>query len=140
MGSIVHLNYIVTHFCHVFRQIRDTANYEICRKFNNGHAPPLRLLAKCILNCDIQNGAHCSVEDAQATMAIYKVYAKDWEASLQPRDVGKQSQRAKKSGAKSSVNRSSQLPEIAEANKFWVNKADLASAERNLHILVSKRF
>lgn len=101
--------------------IRDTAEYRKCRSFNNGQAPSLRLLANRLLNCDIQNGAHCSVEDAQTTMAIYKIYAKHWESSFQSRNAGKKVQ----------------LPEFAEANKFWISKANVADAERNLHILVS---
>lgn len=65
-----------------FRLIRDTSLYKKCREFSQGSTPALRLLTNCILNYDIQTGAHCSVEDARATMEIYQKYAKQWERAM----------------------------------------------------------
>lgn len=57
--------------------------YRRCREYSDGRSPSLRLLANCVLNYDIQTGSHCSVEDAQATMAIYKRFARNWESSME---------------------------------------------------------
>lgn len=76
--------FLIHFFCFlVFRLIRDTSTYKKCREYSEGRSPSLRLLTNCILNYDIQTGAHCSVEDAQATMAIYKKFARNWEKSMQ---------------------------------------------------------
>lgn len=72
----------VFFYFYYFRLIRDTSTYKKCREYSEGRSPSLRLLANCILNVDIQTGAHCSVEDAQATMAIYKKFARNWEKSM----------------------------------------------------------
>lgn len=122
----------------VFRMIRDTAEYEKCREFWNGYAPPLSLLAKRILGWEIQSGEHCSIEDAQATMAVYQVYAQKWEASLQPKGARKKPQRDNRAVVDSTIEKL--LPEFAEAKKFWMNKADIADAERSLYILLGKEF
>lgn len=70
-------------YFYAFRLIRDTSAYKKCREYSEGRSPSLRLLANCILCYDIQMGSHCSVEDAQATMAIYKKFARNWEKSMQ---------------------------------------------------------
>lgn len=65
------------------RLVRDTSTYRHCREYSEGRNPSLRLLANCILKYDIQTGAHCSVEDAQAAMSIYKRFARNWERSME---------------------------------------------------------
>ncbi|XP_031632880.1 RNA exonuclease 4 [Contarinia nasturtii] len=83
VGHALHNDLKVLKMEHPKRLIRDTSTYKKCREFSEGRSPSLRLLTNCILNYDIQTGAHCSVEDAQATMAIYKKFSRSWEKSMQ---------------------------------------------------------
>ncbi|KAF7560236.1 hypothetical protein G7046_g3902 [Stylonectria norvegica] len=57
---------------HPARDIRDTAKFPGFRKYGNGRKPALRLLAQAILGIEIQDGAHSSVEDARATMLLFR--------------------------------------------------------------------
>lgn len=65
---------------HPKRDIRDTSHY--FKRHFAGHVPSLKRLAETLLNIKVQSGEHSSVEDAQATMRLYTLYKKDWEASL----------------------------------------------------------
>lgn len=67
---------------HPKRDIRDTSKYKPFRAYTKGRTPGLRRLSKEILGIEIQDGEHSSVEDAQATMAIYCKHRADWESSL----------------------------------------------------------
>jgi RNA exonuclease 4 len=57
---------------HPKRDIRDTARHPPFRKFAGGGSPRLKVLAAEILGLEIQNGAHSSVEDARATMLLFR--------------------------------------------------------------------
>ncbi|PBP28076.1 exonuclease [Diplocarpon rosae] len=57
---------------HPRRDIRDTSRFSGFRKYNNGKAPALRKLAKELLGVDIQGGEHSSIEDARATMLLFR--------------------------------------------------------------------
>ncbi|CZR63241.1 probable RNA exonuclease 4 [Phialocephala subalpina] len=57
---------------HPKRDIRDTSRYSGFRKYSAGRTPSLRKLAKEILGVDIQKGEHSSVEDARATMLLFR--------------------------------------------------------------------
>ncbi|WPH04575.1 Hypothetical protein R9X50_00746700 [Acrodontium crateriforme] len=52
--------------------VRDTSRYGPYRVASKGKAPALRNLARDILGIEIQSGAHSSVEDARAAMALYR--------------------------------------------------------------------
>ncbi|KNC81411.1 hypothetical protein SARC_06275 [Sphaeroforma arctica JP610] len=67
---------------HPKTMIRDTAKYKPLRKYSNGRTPSLRLLAKKILNIQIQTGEHSPAEDAAATMQIFNLYKVEWEEYL----------------------------------------------------------
>lgn len=54
-------------------RIRDSSKIAEYRKMSNGSTPSLRKLSKVILGIDIQNGQHSSIEDAQATMALFRL-------------------------------------------------------------------
>jgi len=56
----------------------------------------LRDLARQHVGLDIQNGEHSSVDDARAALALYKKFAKKWEASLRLADRGKAAASGKK--------------------------------------------
>ncbi|EKD18328.1 uncharacterized protein L3040_004717 [Drepanopeziza brunnea f. sp. 'multigermtubi'] len=57
---------------HPRRDIRDTSKFSGFRKYNNGRAPSLKKLAKELLGVDIQGGEHSSIEDARATMLLFR--------------------------------------------------------------------
>jgi RNA exonuclease 4 len=47
-----------------------------------GRTPGLKLLADKLLGVEIQVGAHSSVEDARATMALYRLDKDDFEKEI----------------------------------------------------------
>ncbi|PYI02551.1 Nop53-domain-containing protein [Aspergillus sclerotiicarbonarius CBS 121057] len=57
---------------HPKRDIRDTSKHAPYRKIAGGGSPKLKILASEFLGLDIQGGAHSSVEDARATMLLYR--------------------------------------------------------------------
>ncbi|KAK0559012.1 3'-5' exonuclease [Tilletia horrida] len=69
---------------HPFPLIRDTSAYQGLRDLARTKYPSLRVLAKLVLGIDIQRhgDAHSSVEDARATMAIFRAHKSAWDQSL----------------------------------------------------------
>lgn len=73
---------------HPKRDIRDTSRYPAFRQLAGGKTPSLKKLAKEVLGVDIQGGEHSSVEDARATMLLFrrektgfdKEHSKSWGA------------------------------------------------------------
>ncbi|KAL4998161.1 ribonuclease H-like domain-containing protein [Aspergillus recurvatus] len=57
---------------HPKRDIRDTSKHTPYRKIAGGGSPRLKILASEFLGLNIQAGAHSSVEDAKATMLLYR--------------------------------------------------------------------
>ncbi|KAJ9418420.1 RNA exonuclease [Fusarium oxysporum] len=57
---------------HPGKDIRDTAKFPGFKKYGNGRKPALRVLAQKILGVEIQGGAHSSIEDARATMLLFR--------------------------------------------------------------------
>lgn len=57
---------------HPKRDIRDTSKHAPFRKVSGGSAPRLKILASEFLGLNIQDGEHSSVEDAKATMLLYR--------------------------------------------------------------------
>jgi RNA exonuclease 4 len=57
---------------HPRRDIRDTSRYPGFRALAAGRTPALKKLAKEVLGVDIQGGEHSSVEDARATMLLFR--------------------------------------------------------------------
>ncbi|KAL2814064.1 hypothetical protein BDW59DRAFT_176576 [Aspergillus cavernicola] len=57
---------------HPKRDIRDTSKHLAYRKVAGGGSPRLKILASEFLGLQIQDGAHSSVEDAKATMLLYR--------------------------------------------------------------------
>lgn len=65
---------------HPKSMIRDTARHLPFRAaFAAGKSPSLKKLSKEVLKIDIQDRQHSSVEDARATMLIYKKHKKEFE-------------------------------------------------------------
>ncbi|KAH8728570.1 RNA exonuclease-like protein [Phaeosphaeriaceae sp. PMI808] len=64
--------------------IRDTSKFTKFRALamRPGGTPGLKLLAEKLLGVEIQTGAHSSVEDARATMALYRLHKTEFEAEI----------------------------------------------------------
>ena len=62
----------VLKLSHPTRDIRDTARHHAFKKHGNSRKPALRNLARELLNVQIQEGAHSSVEDARVTMLLFR--------------------------------------------------------------------
>ena len=66
---------------HPRRDVRDTSRYTPFRKRAGGRTPGLRRLAKDVLGMEIQGGreGHSSLEDARATMALFRAEREGFE-------------------------------------------------------------
>lgn len=69
---------------HDTRFVRDTSKFSKFRALalKPGWTPGLKLLADKLLGVEIQVGAHSSVEDARATMALYRLEKADFEQEI----------------------------------------------------------
>ena len=65
---------------HPIRDIRDTSKYPLFRQYAAGKTPGLKKLAKEVLGLDIQRREHSSLEDARATMLLYRKEKDGFEA------------------------------------------------------------
>lgn len=65
---------------HPKRDIRDTSKHRPYRKIAGGGSPRLKVLAAEYLGLNIQEGSHSSVEDARATMFLYRRDKKTFES------------------------------------------------------------
>lgn len=65
---------------HPRRDLRDTAKLPSYRALNHGKTPGLKFLAKTVLGIDIQGGEHSSIEDARATMLLFKRKKDEFES------------------------------------------------------------
>lgn len=65
---------------HPKRDIRDTSKHPPYRKIAGGGSPRLKILASEYLGLNIQEGSHSSVEDARATMFLYRRDKKTFES------------------------------------------------------------
>ncbi|PSK37664.1 hypothetical protein C7M61_003371 [Candidozyma pseudohaemuli] len=59
---------------HPRNKIRDTSKYSGFRVETKGHPPSLKKLVSQYFKYDIQKGLHSSVEDARATMALFRKF------------------------------------------------------------------
>ncbi|KAL8284103.1 hypothetical protein RQP46_004852 [Phenoliferia psychrophenolica] len=67
---------------HPRHMTRDTAKYAPLQGLARTKRPGLKTLAKLVLGLDIQSGEHSSVDDARATMAVYRSQKTAWEDAL----------------------------------------------------------
>ncbi|KAF8434371.1 ribonuclease H-like domain-containing protein [Boletus edulis BED1] len=65
---------------HPSPQIRDTQSLAYKHRIVKSRRPALRVLVKQELGIVIQGGEHSSVTDARATMALFRLYKKQWES------------------------------------------------------------
>ena len=57
---------------HSKRDIRDTSKHPAFKALARGRTPGLKRLARDVLGVDIQGGEHSSIEDARATMLLFR--------------------------------------------------------------------
>ncbi|OON15791.1 exonuclease, partial [Opisthorchis viverrini] len=85
VGHMVHNDFNVLKLKHPCWLIRDTAKAayaKLVAGFPTDKVVGLRALTLRLFGTEIQKGEHCSIEDARATMAIYRVTEKVWETEL----------------------------------------------------------
>lgn len=67
---------------HPKKDIRDTSKYFNAQAYGGKGTPSLRRLTEHHIGVKIQGQAHDSVEDARATMRLYTMFKKTWEAEV----------------------------------------------------------
>jgi RNA exonuclease 4 len=72
VGHAVKNDLEVMLLTHPKKDIRDTSKFSGFRKYSAGRSPSLKKLAKEVLGVDIQDGEHSSIEDARATMLLFR--------------------------------------------------------------------
>jgi len=65
---------------HSKRDIRDTSRHPAFRALAGGKTPGLKRLARQVLGVDIQGGEHSSIEDARATMLLFRRDKQEFES------------------------------------------------------------
>ncbi|XP_042604083.1 RNA exonuclease 4-like [Cyprinus carpio] len=88
VGHAIHNDLKILLLDHPKKMIRDTQKYKPFRQRVKSARPALRVLCKEILNVKVQQGEHSSVQDAQATMRLYTLVKKQWEADLKAARAG----------------------------------------------------
>lgn len=79
VGHALRNDLAVLMLSHPARDIRDTSRHPKYRIASKGKAPALRNLARDELGWTIQTGEHSSLEDARATMALFRKEKKGFE-------------------------------------------------------------
>uniref|UniRef100_UPI0037E8756A RNA exonuclease 4 n=1 Tax=Semicossyphus pulcher TaxID=241346 RepID=UPI0037E8756A len=90
---------------HPKKKIRDTQKYKPFKKTVKSGRPSLKLLCREILNVKVQQGEHSSVQDAQATMRLYTLAKKQWEAEIKASQKNKDSNKKSERKPKFSKNK-----------------------------------
>ncbi|PLW19600.1 hypothetical protein PCANC_12138 [Puccinia coronata f. sp. avenae] len=83
VGHAIHHDLRALKLHHPPELIRDTSTYQpLWVLVNTTCSPSLKNLAKVLLDLKIQKASHCSIDDAKATMAIYRTQQEEWEDEL----------------------------------------------------------
>ncbi|XP_073681049.1 RNA exonuclease 4 [Garra rufa] len=96
VGHAVHNDLKILLLDHPKKMLRDTQKYKPFRQRVKSARPALRVLCKEILNVKVQQGEHSSVQDAQATMRLYTLVKKQWEAELKAIRAGQRQKTPRK--------------------------------------------
>lgn len=88
VGHSIYNDFDVLDMLHPAHMVRDTSTTRLLSRlagFPRGRCPSLKILASELLNRRIQVGrrGHCSVEDAQAALDLYKLVEGEWEQEQQ---------------------------------------------------------
>ncbi|KAJ8483429.1 hypothetical protein ONZ51_g4728 [Trametes cubensis] len=86
VGHAVHNDLKALLLSHPRPLLRDTQSLSHKHKLPSarGRRPALRHLVQHELGITIQSGEHSSVTDARATMALFRLYRKEWEKDFRP--------------------------------------------------------
>lgn len=121
VGHAIHNDLKILLLDHPKKKVRDTQKYKPFRKAVKSARPSLKVLCRTVLNVKVQQGEHSSVQDAQATMRLYTMVKKHWEAELKAdrnsRESNQKSERRPRAPAKGSVPKRPELypgPSISE--------------------------
>ncbi|XP_076007611.1 RNA exonuclease 4 [Genypterus blacodes] len=95
VGHAIHNDLKILLLDHPKKKIRDTQKYKPFKKTVKSGRPSLKLLCREILNVKVQQGEHSSVQDAQATMRLYTMAKKQWEAEIKARHTMTESDKKK---------------------------------------------
>ncbi|XP_029933583.1 RNA exonuclease 4 [Myripristis murdjan] len=95
VGHAIHNDLKILLLDHPKKKIRDTQKYKPFKKAVKSGRPSLKVLCREILNVKVQQGEHSSVQDAQATMRLYTMVKKDWEAEIKASQNNKDSRKKK---------------------------------------------
>jgi RNA exonuclease 4 len=82
VGHAISHDLAVLQLSHPKRETRDTSLHPAFKKMFGHRSPSLKRLLDRILGISIQNGAHSSVEDAQATMILYRLRKTEFEIRM----------------------------------------------------------
>ena len=85
VGHSLHSDLHALNLSHPRHLMRDTSKYCPIRGLAGlqcNVTPSLKDLASILLHSSIQDGEHCSVEDARAAMSLYKLCEQQWEKEL----------------------------------------------------------
>ncbi|KAI3365693.1 hypothetical protein L3Q82_010750, partial [Scortum barcoo] len=93
VGHAIHNDLKILLLDHPKKKIRDTQKYKPFKKTVKNGRPSLKLLCREILHVKVQQGEHSSVQDAQATMRLYTLVKKQWEADIKASQKNKDSKK-----------------------------------------------
>ncbi|GAB6029134.1 REX4, RNA exonuclease 4 [Chamberlinius hualienensis] len=96
VGHAIHHDLKVLFLSHPRKDIRDTSRYKPFTKLFNGRTPALRNITRRLLGIEVQTGEHDSIQDAQATMRLYTLHKRAWEAKLKMNKNSKKFEAPKK--------------------------------------------
>jgi len=85
VGHSVHFDFKILKIRRVSADVRDTARCVHLRSkaaLPTNQTPSLRRLSEKVLGREIQVGTHCSVEDATASMDLYRTVEDKWEEDM----------------------------------------------------------
>lgn len=91
---VLHLEEAVTK-----DKIRDTSKYKKYQSVH-GQAQSLKNLSLSILNRTIQKGSHCSITDARAALALYRINEQEWENYVKQKNYNNVKQIVKQDAGK----------------------------------------
>ncbi|NXI51440.1 REXO4 exonuclease, partial [Chloroceryle aenea] len=91
VGHALHNDLKVLFLDHPQKKIRDTQRYKPFRQIVKSAQPSLKLLCEKLLNIQVQELEHCSIQDAQAAMRLYTLEKKKWEAAVKNKSNNKKS-------------------------------------------------
>ncbi|KAL5019714.1 hypothetical protein ScPMuIL_002606 [Solemya velum] len=88
VGHAIYNDFKVLGCSHPSRMIRDTSGYRLLRKkagIFGGGSMSLKKLTANLLGRTIQRREHCSVEDARASLDLFKLVRTQWERKIRQR-------------------------------------------------------